>query len=156
MTVVVFRMLNNLVSEESASLFTTDFVALPYHSYEIVLFLILAAICGLLGALFVRTYRVIMELKRVVLEDHIFVRWPAARGYGPFVYASLVALVFSLVEYPVGSFMQLTQREIIDDMFSSGNLTASDATNLCKFTIAGSFYLIEKVADELMFVCLCS
>lgn len=130
-TVVVFRMLNNLVSEESASLFTTDFVALPYQRYEIVLFLVLAAICGLLGALFVRTYRVIMELKRVVLEDHIFVRWPAARSYGPFVYASLVALVFSLVEYPVGSFMQLTQREIIDDMFSSGNLTVADATNLC-------------------------
>lgn len=123
-------MLNSLLTGNSGSLFTTDFEVLPYKSYEISLFLVLAALCGVLGALFVKTYRVVVQLKARLMETHVFTRWPAARAFAPFVYAAIVALVFALVEFPVGHFMQLSQRQLIDDMFSTGNLTSADTTHL--------------------------
>lgn len=128
---VVFRMLNSLYDGNSVSLFTTEFEVLPYKSYEITFFLILAGLCGVLGALFVRTYRFIVDVKTSVMEKYLFSRWAAARAFAPFFYAAFVALVFALVEFPVGSFMQLSQRQMIDDMFSTGNLTSSDSTHLC-------------------------
>lgn len=124
-TVVVFRVLDNLLTGNTGSLFTTEFAELPYKSYEIMLFLVLAALCGVLGALFVKTYRTIVRVKTEVLEQHVFPRWAPARAMAPFLYAAFVALVFALVEFPVGSFMQLSQRQMIDDMFSAGNLTSS-------------------------------
>lgn len=127
----MFRMLNSLLTGNSVSLFTTDFEVLPYKSYEIALFLILAGICGVLGALFVKLYRTIVSVKMSIMEKHLFSRWSATRKFEPFLYAAFVALVFALVEFPVGSFMQLSQRQLIDDMFSTGNLTSSDPTHLC-------------------------
>ncbi|TYZ58990.1 hypothetical protein PybrP1_002142 [[Pythium] brassicae (nom. inval.)] len=123
--VVVFRVLDNLLTGNTGSLFTTEFAELPYKSYEIALFLVLAALCGVLGAVFVKTYRAIVRVKAEVLEQHVFPRWAPARALAPFLYAAFVALVFALVEFPVGSFMQLSQRQMIDDMFSAGNLTGS-------------------------------
>ncbi|GLE02392.1 hypothetical protein PINS_up011230 [Pythium insidiosum] len=122
--VVVFRSLNSLLSGNHVSLFATEFDVLPYQPYEMAWFLLLAALCGLLAALFVRTYRAVVAAKSVILERVVFAHFPTgARRLAPFFYAALVALVFSLVEYPVGSFMLLSQREVIDDMFSEGNLT---------------------------------
>uniref|UniRef100_K3WAV1 Chloride channel protein n=1 Tax=Globisporangium ultimum (strain ATCC 200006 / CBS 805.95 / DAOM BR144) TaxID=431595 RepID=K3WAV1_GLOUD len=130
--VVVFRTLNSLMDGNNVSLFTTTFAVLPYKSYEITFFLILAFICGILGALFVRTYRSIMNIKTHFMETYLFPRWPWSRAMAPFLYAAFVALVFALVEFPVGSFMQLSQRQMIDDMFSTGNLASADSTHLAK------------------------
>lgn len=124
-------MLNSLLTGNTVSLFTTDFEVLPYKSYEITLFLILAALCGVLGALFVKLYRTIVSVKTLLMEKHVFSRWAGTRKFEPFLYAAFVALVFALVEFPVGSFMQLSQRQMIDDMFSTGNLTSADPTHLC-------------------------
>ncbi|KAF1325805.1 Inositol polyphosphate 5-phosphatase, partial [Globisporangium splendens] len=130
--VVVFRILNSLMDGNNVSLFTTTFAVLPYKSYEITFFLILACICGILGALFVRTYRSIMNIKTHFMETYLFTRWPWSRAVAPFLYAAFVALIFALVEFPVGSFMQLSQRQMIDDMFSTGNLASADSTHLAK------------------------
>ncbi|KAJ0406289.1 hypothetical protein P43SY_007077 [Pythium insidiosum] len=128
--VVVFRSLNSLLSGNHVSLFATEFDVLPYQPFEMAWFLLLAALCGLLAALFVRTYRAVVAAKSVILERVVFTHFPTgARRLAPFFYAALVALVFSLVEYPVGSFMLLSQREVIDDMFSEGNLTTATHLN---------------------------
>jgi chloride channel 2 len=124
--VVVFRQLNSLLSGNNVSLFTTKFDVLPYKSYEMIFFLLLAALCGLLAAAFVKLYRVVVDAKTALLERYVFARVGGARPFEPFVYAAFVALTFALIEFPVGSFMRLSQREIIDDMFSEGNLTATD------------------------------
>ncbi|TMW60025.1 hypothetical protein Poli38472_000067 [Pythium oligandrum] len=128
--VVVFRQLNSLLSGNNVSLFTTEFAVLPYEPYEMVFFLTLAAVCGILAALFVRIYRFVFDLKAAFLEHYVFSHCSAARSFAPFVYATVVALTFSLIEFPVGSFMLLSQREVIDDMFSERNLTMSESTHL--------------------------
>ncbi|KAG6595872.1 Chloride Channel (ClC) Family [Phytophthora cinnamomi] len=117
--VVVFRGLNSFLAGSYGSLFTTEFDALPYETFEIAFFLLLAVICGLLAALLVRSFRMVLEIKKRYEEQYLL-RWCGRfPGLVPFAYAALVALLFSLVEYPVGSFMQLTQRQTIDDMFST-------------------------------------
>lgn len=128
--VVVFRALGTLLRSNAVSLFTTEFDALPYQTYEVTLFLVLALLCGILAALFVRTFRLVSDLKTRFLERVVFVQLPSARSFSPFVYAAVVALLFSLIEFPVGSFMQLSQHQVIDDMFSTANLTTHDASHL--------------------------
>jgi chloride channel 2 len=131
--VVVFRALNSLLAGSYGSLFTTNFDALPYETFEIAFFLLLAVICGLLAALLVRSFRLVLDIKKT-FEDRYLRRWCGRfPGLVPFAYAALVAFLFSLVEYPVGSFMQLTQRQTIDDMFSTKTLSSfevSTATHL--------------------------
>lgn len=126
--VVVFRSLNSLTT--STSLFTTAFDILPYQPYEMAFFLVLALVCGLLAAVFVRTFLLVCSLKRKLLDQWLVARWPSAEQLAPFVYAAAVALLFALAEYPVGSFMLLSQHQVIDDMFSSTNLTGSETTQI--------------------------
>jgi H+/Cl- antiporter ClcA len=137
----------------NVSLFTTTFAVLPYKSYEITFFLILAFICGILGALFVRTYRSIMNIKTHFMETYLFPRWPWSRAMAPFLYAAFVALVFALVEFPVGSFMQLSQRQMIDDMFSTGNLASADSTHLGTFICVYIFQLLCFEVSYFMMRC---
>ncbi|RLN57801.1 hypothetical protein BBJ29_004774 [Phytophthora kernoviae] len=126
--VVVFRGLNSLLAGSYGTLFTTEFGALPYETFEIAFFLLLAVICGLLGALFVRSFRMLLGLKKW-FEDQYLLSWCGSYpGFAPFVYAAFVAFMFSLVEFPVGSFMQLTQRQTINDMFSAGKLESDQVS----------------------------
>ncbi|KAL8022503.1 putative chloride channel, voltage gated, chloride channel, core [Plasmopara halstedii] len=130
-SVVVFRALNSLLAKSYGSLFTTYFDALPYETFEIAFFLLLAVICGLLAALLVRAYCLILYVKKKLEDQYLLPCCGHFPGLLPFIYAALVAFLLSLVEYPVGSFMQLTQRQTIDDMFSSKTLNAfSTATHL--------------------------
>lgn len=138
--VVVFRALGTLLRSNAVSLFTTAFDVLPYQTYEVALFLILALLCGILAALFVRTFRLVSDLKSRFLEEVVFTNLPSARSFSPFVYAAAVALLFSLIEFPVGSFMLLSQHQVIDDMFSTANLTSHDASHLG--TLACVLYLV--------------
>ncbi|GMF10872.1 unnamed protein product [Phytophthora lilii] len=126
--VVVFRGLNSLLAGSYGSLFTTDFDTLPYETFEITFFLLLAVICGVLAALLVRSYRMILGLKKNFEDQYLLPLCGRFPGISPFIYAALVAFLFSLVEYPVGSFMQLTQRQTIDDMFSTKTLASNKVT----------------------------
>ncbi|KAH7462543.1 hypothetical protein KRP22_004964 [Phytophthora ramorum] len=133
--VVVFRGLNSFLAGSYGSLFTTEFDALPYETFEIAFFLLLAVICGLLAALLVRSFRMILDLKKK-FEDEYLLSWCGRfPGMVPFVYAALVAFLFSLVEYPVGSFMQLSQRQTIDDMFSTKTLTSNEVSTATHLSI---------------------
>ncbi|KUF99378.1 hypothetical protein AM588_10011102 [Phytophthora nicotianae] len=133
--VVVFRGLNSLLAGSYGSLFTTYFDPLPYETFEIAFFLLLAVICGLLAALLVRSYRMTLDMKKK-LEDQYLVIWCGRfPGVSPFIYAALVAFLFSIVEYPVGSFMQLTQRQTIDDMFSTKTLAADEVSTATHLSI---------------------
>lgn len=137
--VVVFRALNSLLAGSYGSLFTTEFKALPYETYEIAFFLLLSVICGLLAALFVRTFRLILRVKKQ-FEDDYLLRWCGSYpGLSPFVYAAFVAFLFSLVEFPVGSFMQLTQRQTINDMFSADNLASDKVSTHLEVDLGGSW-----------------
>lgn len=130
-SVVVFRALNSFLAGSYGSLFTTNFDTLPYETFEIALFLLLAIICGLLAALLVRSYCLTLRLKKKFEDQFLHSCCGQYPRLLPFVYAALVACLFSLVEYPVGSFMQLTQRQAIDDMLASESLAASStATHL--------------------------
>lgn len=143
--VVVFRSLSTLLRSKSVTLFTTSFRALPYESYEFIFFLALALICGFLAAAFVKAFRAVSKLKTRFLEEIVFVRFPSARSYSPFVYAASVALLFSLIEFPVGSFMLLSQHQVIDDMFSTSNLTSNDSNHLGKFVHYSMFHCIANL-----------
>ncbi|RLN10505.1 hypothetical protein BBJ28_00016029 [Nothophytophthora sp. Chile5] len=148
--VVVFRGLNSLLAGSYGTLFTTEFAALPYESYELMLFLLLAVACGLLAALFVRTYRALLDVKARFEARYLRPwcgRFPALI---PFAYATLVALALSLVEFPVGSFMQLTQHQAIDDLFSSGNLTAEAGSSTHLADDFGSSWTSPSLALNLM------
>ncbi|CAH0487134.1 unnamed protein product [Peronospora farinosa] len=131
-SVVVFRGLNSLLAGSHGSLFTTDFDALPYKNCEIALFLLLAVICGVLAGLLARSYRMILDLKERSMVQFLL---PLCGGLSPFIYAALVALLFSLVEYPVGRFMQLTQHQTINDMFSTKTLTAHEVSNTTHLSV---------------------
>ncbi|KAK1931251.1 Chloride channel protein F [Phytophthora citrophthora] len=133
--VVVFRALNSLLAGSYGSLFTTDFDALPYETFEIAFFLLLAVICGLFAALLVRSYRMILRQKKVFEEQYLLPWCGRFPGISPFIYAAMVAFLFSLVEYPVGSFMQLTQRQTIDDMFSTKTLTSDEVATATHLSV---------------------
>ncbi|CAI5723602.1 unnamed protein product [Peronospora destructor] len=133
--VVVFRGLNSLLAGSYVLLFTTEFDALPYETFEIALFLLLAVICGVLAGLLVRSYRMILDLKVRFMAQFLLPLCGSFPGLSPFIYAALVALLFSLVEYPVGRFMQLTQHQTINDMFSTKTLTAHEVSNTTHLSI---------------------
>ncbi|OWZ20575.1 Chloride Channel (ClC) protein [Phytophthora megakarya] len=133
--VVIFRALNSLLAGSYGSLFTTNFDALPYETFEIAFFLLLAVICGLLAAVLVRSYRIILDFKKT-FEDEYLLPWCGRfPGLSPFIYAAFVAFLFSLVEYPVGSFMQLTQRQTIDDMFSTKTLASHEVATTTHLSV---------------------
>ncbi|KAE9335626.1 hypothetical protein PF008_g13407 [Phytophthora fragariae] len=133
--VVVFRGLNSFLAGSYGSLFTTEFDSLPYETFEIAFFLLLAVICGLLAALLVRSFRMVLDWKKK-FEEQYLLRWCGRfPGLVPFAYAALVALLFSLVEYPVGSFMQLTQRQTIDDMFSTKTFTHDEVATATHLSV---------------------
>ncbi|ETI47645.1 hypothetical protein F441_08137 [Phytophthora nicotianae CJ01A1] len=133
--VVVFRGLNSLLAGSYGSLFTTYFDPLPYETFEIAFFLLLAVICGLLAALLVRSYRMTLDMKKKLEDQYLLIWCGRFPGVSPFIYAALVAFLFSIVEYPVGSFMQLTQRQTIDDMFSTKTLAADEVSTATHLSI---------------------
>ena len=123
MGVVVFRWLNQYSSwDNPVSLFSTSFTALPYKYYEVILFLVLSSLCGALGGAFVHTYATIVKFQRHTLNKRLG-RFPALK------FAMIVAILFGCIEYPVGSFMVLNNRKVIDDMFSSFNLSGGTGSN---------------------------
>ncbi|KAF4045197.1 Voltage gated chloride channel [Phytophthora infestans] len=133
--VVVFRGLNSLLAGSHGSLFTTSFDPLPYETFEIAFFLLLAVICGLLAALLVRSYRMTLDMKKKFEDQYVLPTCGRFPGVSPLIYAALVAFLFSLVEYPVGSFMQLTQRQAIDDMFSTKTLAADEVATATHLSV---------------------
>ncbi|CAH0473599.1 unnamed protein product [Peronospora belbahrii] len=96
---------------------------------SVVVFRGLNIVCGVLAGLLVRSYRIVLDLKDRCEFRLLLPLCGSFPRLSPFIYAALVAILFSLVEYPVGSFMHLTQRQTIDDMFSTKTLTAHEVSN---------------------------
>lgn len=129
--------------ENPISLFTTDFDPAPYHYYDMVFFFILAVLCSALAGYFIRAVAYAMHLRRTY-DRRLGLR------IAPFAIGAVIALGFGMIEYPIGHFMLLTNREVIDDMFVSTNLT-SDAPEL---THLGTIRLYSDILIFLTYVSL--
>uniref|UniRef100_A0A7S2RGL4 Chloride channel protein n=1 Tax=Mucochytrium quahogii TaxID=96639 RepID=A0A7S2RGL4_9STRA len=101
---------NNVVS-----LFTTDFTPLPYKFIEIPLFLILSALCGYISGFFVILHKVVSDIR----HD------PSSPRYITNVYSftTLVALITTGANYPLGDFMQFSLHDAIGDLLTNDEIT---------------------------------
>eukprot|EP00051_Salpingoeca_urceolata_P033177 m.19365 g.19365 ORF g.19365 m.19365 type:complete len:890 (-) comp5928_c0_seq1:43-2712(-) len=127
---LTFRVLAAALDDKKlTALFSTDFDQYPYDLPEILAFVLLGIICGLLGALFVRVH-----LAFVTWSRRIVARYP--EGNGLLVKADLVRVliavfIFASLTFPsgLGKFMGLSQKQAVETFFSSKPLTCLGDTD---------------------------
>lgn len=110
----VFRLLSILVTEEKTItlLFTTDFDASPFELWEIPVFMVLGATCGILGAFFVYACRRVVEMRRKLSGHWLFKN-------NRYAYTVIVASFIACVSFPgfLGKQMGMAQKTEINHLF---------------------------------------
>ncbi|KJE95626.1 voltage-gated chloride channel protein [Capsaspora owczarzaki ATCC 30864] len=123
MAALMFRLFALVASDESTitALFTTEFDEFPYNAQELFAFAIIGVIAGFLAAFFVWTHRQLIEVRRRVIT-----RWPRL-GENRYIYPTIVIFLIATFNFPkfMGHFMGLTQKEAINELFSSTKLSTS-------------------------------
>lgn len=111
----VFRVLAIFMTDENTItlLFTTNFHVSPFEMWELPIFMILGATCGLLGALFVFASRRIVEFRRKLSER----RWTLMDNR--YAYTILVSGVIAITSFPgfLGRQMGMSQKTEINHLF---------------------------------------
>ncbi len=115
-----FRALSYFGNRENVvSLITTNFDALPYSFTELPLFCLLAAACGAMGGMFVRAFSHV-QLRMSSLMDyyHSCTSTFARAASHPAAVAAVVALFFSLVQWPLGHYAIVDLRTAVNELVS--------------------------------------
>jgi len=117
-----FRMMTSLQAKEQydTALFNTAFTPEHWDIAELFFFMLLGAICGLVGAAFVRLNAMIMLWQRTN-PNHWLMR---VRYTLPIV----VIFITATLTFPevIGDFMALSNRKVVNDMFGTLPLSACE------------------------------
>jgi chloride channel 2 len=147
---------------DGAHLFTTSFDELhetsaAKYNFDLVWYLLLGCICGVLGAGFVRLFRLIVDLRRK-WQLKFLKRTSLLRSN--LVFTCIVAFGFGTLEYGLGitNAWRLTLRESIDDLFcvdpveianAIASLTNSTNTSNLLLSSSNSTLVTSSSADGL-------
>jgi chloride channel 2 len=94
------------------AVFATSFVSKPFFGWEFPAFVVLAGLCGVLGALFTRLFSWFgrQQQQRCPWLSHMV------------AFALGMTVLMSAVEWPLGGFMTMNMGACMDDLFHSGKL----------------------------------
>eukprot|EP00730_Choanoeca_flexa_P001429 TRINITY_DN10630_c0_g1_i1.p1 TRINITY_DN10630_c0_g1~~TRINITY_DN10630_c0_g1_i1.p1 ORF type:complete len:751 (+),score=112.75 TRINITY_DN10630_c0_g1_i1:118-2370(+) len=116
----VFRLLAVVIANEKTitALFTTEFDAYPFDLWEMLAFILLGALCGLLSSLFILLHRKIIEGERHYSQPGKMLHFLNRSRY---FYPALVTFLIATITFPhvFGSYMGLVQRTEIDHLFTT-------------------------------------
>jgi chloride channel 2 len=102
----------------SLDLFQTSFDPEPFDDIELLIFALVGAICGVLGALFVYLHAEFVTLRRRYQ--------PKLLSSSPFGFTLIVSLILASICY-AAPYLRIPARHAIEDLFSDGSLR--DSTN---------------------------
>ena len=125
----LFTTIVQAIAPTTLQLLHTSFTQEPYQTYEFIIFIILGAISGFLGASYVQLHKYFTLLRPKIARFH--------NGFwnNSYVLAGLVTSTYVLCAFILGEFAFQPSRMAISDLFNATSLEGcTDPANECNFT----------------------